>query len=111
MIVWSEFYRFSAEEVEALGTTDNTGGSHPYTLVVYLKSGNKFSVSYMDKKSQKAAMDDLCRQIDCEKKRDVEKIHNALFLLRDSVSRIDKRQLRIWRQLRDLLGLQMEESE
>ena len=109
MIVWSDYYRFSAEEVEAIGITDNTGGSHPFVLVVYLKSGNKFSISYVDKKSRQAAMTDLCRQIDGEKRRDAEKIHNKLFLLQDSVSRIDKRQLRIWRQLRDLLGLNVEE--
>lgn len=108
MVVWSDYYRFSAEEVEAIGTTDNTGGSHPFVLVVYLKSGNKFSVSYTDKKLRQAAMTDLCRQIDGEKRRDVEKIHNRLFLLEDSVNRIDKRQLRIWRQLKELLGLKDE---
>lgn len=85
-------------------------GTHPYTLTVYLKSGKSFSVSYMDKQSRRAAMLDLSRQIDSEKRRDAERIHNALYILRDSVNRIDKRQLRIWRQLRDLLGLNMEEE-
>lgn len=56
-------------------------------------------------------MIDLSRQIDSEKRRDAEKIHNALlYILRDSVNRIDKRQLRIWRQLRDLLGLNVEDE-
>ena len=53
---------------------------------------------------------DLSRQIDSEKRRDAEKIYNALYILRDTVNRIDKRQLRIWRQLRDLLGLNVEEE-
>lgn len=110
MVVWSDYYRFSAEEVEALGVDDKTSGTHPYTLTVYLKSGRSFSVSYTDKQSRRAAMLDLSRQIDGEKRWDAEKIHNKLFLLQDSVSRIDKRQLRIWRQLRDLLGLQTEED-
>lgn len=110
MIVWSEYYRFSAEDVEALGVDDKTSGTHPYTLTVYLKSGKSFSVSYMDKQSRRSAMLDLSRQIDSEKRRDAEKIYNALYILRDTVNRIDKRQLRIWRQLRDLLGLNLEEE-
>ena len=110
MVVWSDYYRFSAEDVEALGVDDKTSGTHPYTLTVYLKSGRNFSVSYMDKQSRRAAMLDLSRQIDSERRRDAEKIHNALYILRDSVNRIDKRQLRIWRQLRDLLGINVEEE-
>lgn len=111
MVVWSEYYRFSAKEAEAIGTSEKTGSSHPYALTVYLKSGNRFSVSYTDESSRRAAMVDLCRQIDAENRRDAEKIHNALFLLRDSVNRIDKRQLRIWRLLRDLLDLKEENIE
>ena len=110
MVVWSENYRFSAEDVEALGIDDKTSGTHPYTLTVYLKSGKSFSVSYMDKQSRRAAMLDLSRQIDSEKRRDAEKIHNALYILQNSVNRIDKRQLRIWRQLQDLLGKNVEEE-
>ena len=109
MVVWSDYYRFSAEDVEALGVEDKTSGTHPYTLTVYLKSGKSFSVSYMDKQSRRSAMLDLSCQIDSEKRRNAEKIHNALYILRDSVNRIDKRQLRIWQQLKALLGVKVEE--
>lgn len=109
MIVWSEHYRFSAEEVEAIGTSDSGYGSHPYMLTVYFKSGNKLSISYADITSRKNAMSDLSRQIDREKRQDTEKIHNAIYLIRDSLNRIDKRQLRIWKQLKDLLGVKVEE--
>lgn len=110
MIIWSDYYRLSAEEVEAIGTSESADRTHPYILTVYLKSGNKFSVSYIDKKSRQAAMTDLSRQIDSEKRRDAERIQNALFLLQDCANRIDKRQLRIWRQLHNLMGLQTEED-
>lgn len=110
MVVWSDYYRFSAEDVEALGVDDKTSGTHPYTLTVYLKSGRSLSVGYTDKQSRRATMLDLSRQIDSERRLDAEKIHNALYILRDSVNRIDKRQIRIWRQLRDLLGLNVEEE-
>ena len=110
MVVLCDYYRFSAEDVEALGVDDKTSGTHQYMLTVYLKSGRSFSVSYKDKQSRRAAMLDISRQIDSERRRDAEKIHNALYILLDSVKRIDKRQLRIWRQLRDLLGLNVEEE-
>lgn len=110
MVVWSEYYCFQAESVEVIGTSDGTTGTHPFMLTVYLKSGKTLSVSYSDKQSRKAAMVDLNRQIDAEMRRDNEKIHNALYILRDSVNRIDKRQLRIWRQLKTLLGVKVEDE-
>lgn len=110
MIVWSDYYRFAAQEVEAIGTNENTGRSHPYVLTVYLKSGNQFSVSYANEASRRAAMGELVRQIDREKNQIENEIRNKLYLVLDSVNRIDKRQLRIWRQLRDLLGLKVEEN-
>lgn len=109
MVVWSEYYRFSAEEVEALGTSDTNIGSHPYRLTVYFKSGSNLSVNYANMQSRKADMLALSQQIDREKRQDVEKIHNALYLLRDATNRIDKRQLRIWKQLQNLLGVKVEE--
>ena len=104
MIVWSDYYRFSAEEVEAIAISESRIGSHPFMLTVYFKSGNKLSISYADMKSRKEAMLDLSRQIDIEKRQDTEKIHNSLYILNDSINRIDKRQLRIWKQLKALLG-------
>ena len=109
MVVWSEHYMFSAEEVEAIGKSDSGIGSHPYMLTVYFKSGNKLSINYPSIHSSKEAMSDLRRQIDREKRQDTEKIHNALYLLMDSIGRIDKRQLRIWKQLKTLLGVNVEE--
>ena len=111
MIVWSEYYRFSADEVEAIGTSESMSVSHPFALTVYFKSGNKLSINYADMKSRKAALLDLSRQIDREKRSDTEKIHNSLYILKCSINRIDKRQLRIWQQLKVLLGLKGEEHD
>ena len=56
-------------------------------------------------------MIDLTWQIDREKRQDIDKIHTALYLLQDSINRIDKRQLRIWKQLKELLGVRVEELD
>jgi len=108
MVQWDEFYRFSAEEVESIGASTVESNTHPFSLTVYLKSGNKLSVCYGTEKHRKAVMIDLARQIDGEKRRDAEKIHIALSLLQGGVNRMEKRQLRIWRQLKELLGLKID---
>lgn len=110
MVQWGEFYRFSAEEVESIGVSETENRTHPYMLTVYFKSGHKLSVSYEAEKHRKAAMIYLARQIDSEKRRDAEKIHIALSLLQGGVNRMEKRQLRIWRQLKELLGIKTEEE-
>ncbi len=110
MVVWGEFYRFSAEEVESIGASTVESNTHPFLLTVYFKSGKNLSVCYGTEKHRKAAMIDLARQIDSEKRRDAEKIHIALSLLQGGVNRMEKRQLRIWRQLKELLGIKTEEE-
>ena len=110
MVTWSNFYMFSAEEVESIELSESNIDSHPFRLTVCFKSGRNLSVNYGDMASRKAALVDISRQIDAEKRRDYEKIHNALFILKDAVNRIDKRQLRIWKQLKALLGVETEEE-
>ena len=111
MVTWNDYYHFAEDSVEAIGTGDNTGGTHPYVLTVYLKSGNKMSVSYADKQSRRAAMIDLSRQINSEKRKDYEGVRCALYQLQGSINRIEKRQLRIWKQLKSLLGVNVEVEE
>ena len=111
MVVWSEYYRFSAEEVESIYVSDSETGSHPYKITVTFKSGRSLCVSYADMASRKSALNDLTRQIDREKREDFDKIHNALYLLQGLTNRIDKRQLRIYRQLRSLLGIKVAEAD
>ena len=108
MVNLENLYCFSAEEVAAIGTSEIAGSTHQFALTVYLKNENKFSVRYVDSDARNAAMHNLERQIDREKKQDFEKMHNKLFLLQDAINRVDKRQLRIWRQLKALLGVETE---
>ena len=108
MIAFSNFYNFPAEEVEYLQVSENTTGDYRFVLTVCLKSGNKCTVSYGDSRSRDAAKCDLLRQIEKEKQADAEKIISTLTLLRYTIERIDKRQLRIWRQLKALLGVKTE---
>lgn len=111
MIAWSKYYRFPAEEVSCVeASPDSNQAQYPYKLTVHLKGGKSYSVSYADEKSRNKDMDNISRQVAAARRSDYELLYNQVYLLRDALSRVDKRQLRIWRQLRDLLGVKpMEE--
>lgn len=113
MISLSKYYHFKAEEVEYVEVAKSEEATYPYRLSVHLKSGNIASVNYQNETDRNRARDELVRGIDRERREDDEKISNALRLLQNissTIGTIDRRQLRIWRQLRDLLGLKIEED-
>lgn len=109
MIALSKYYNFSAEEVEYIEVSDSNK-DYPYRLTVHFKSGQACSVNYTDSQSRENARAEIVRRVEYQKRADTEKIQNSLYLIRSELSRIDKRELRIWRQLRDLLGLRVEED-
>lgn len=110
MIAWSKYFNFNAEDVEHIEATDLTTGDYRFKLSVHFKSGNQISVNYLDAKSRDSARVSLVGQIDRARREDVEKLLNQLTLLNYSNERIERRQLRIWRQLKALLGISMEEE-
>lgn len=110
MIAWSKYFHFNAEDVEYIEAIDSTSGEYPYRLTVHLKSGNAPSVSYQDSKSRDTARNEMVRLIDQVRHEDTEKILNQLTLLNYSIRTIDRRQLRIWRQLKVLLGVTVDEK-
>lgn len=110
MIAWDKYFYFNAEDVEYIETIDSTSGDHPYRLTVHLKSGNAPSVSYRDSKSRDSERNNLVRLVNRARREDTDRILNQLTLLEDTVKRIDRRQLKIWRQLKALLDLSVEEE-
>lgn len=84
---------------------------YPHNLTVRLKNGQSLGVDYATEASRNRDREKLIRQIDSELRRDSEKIQSQLFVLQDTIRRIDKRQLRIWRQLKALLDLNDKAAE
>lgn len=106
MISLGNYYHLSAEEISCVEASSNSSNEQfPYKLVVHLKDGKSFGVNYTDKKTRDKEGDNIVRQINYARRNDYEKLYNQVYLLRDALSRMDKRQLKIWRQLRDLLGV------
>lgn len=110
MIAWGKYFHFNAEDVEYIEAIGSTSGEYPYRLTVHLKRGNAPSVYYKDSKSRDTARNELVRLVDRVRHEDTEKILNQLTLLKYSNERIERRQIRIWRQLKALLGLSMEDE-
>lgn len=89
-------------------TVSTSGMDYPYNLTVHLKSGNKIGVNYRHEADRNRDRGKLVNQIDSDLRRDSEQIQYQLYLIRDTARRIDKRQLRIWQQLKALLNLKGE---
>lgn len=110
MIDFEGYYIFPAEEVASI-QIHTTAGEYPYAVTISLKSGQKHQVNYKDNKGRDKAARDLRRQIEMELREVNADIRNSLFLLDDKIKRIDKRQLRIWQQLKKLLGIKDQGDE
>lgn len=110
MISLGTYYHFAASEIEFVEVS-TVNAEYPYTLTVHLKSGACRSINYKDEKKRNYARDNLIRQIEHERRNDYERLYNAVSLLSHDVKTINGRQLRIWRQLRDLLNLKIEEEK
>lgn len=110
MINFDTYYSFAAYQVEYI-SAESGSDIHPYALAVYLKSGKRLCVNYKSRKDRDNAKQLMVNRIESELRRDREQILNRLYLIDDAVKRIDKRQLRVWRQLKALLHLSGEVDE
>lgn len=109
MIDFEGYNSFPASEVAAIETSnDKRDISYPWKLTVQLKSGRSYTVCYQTKTARDGMKKQLEREIDRELSGDIEeaidRINNRLFLVQDTLRRVEGRQLRIWRQLKAILG-------
>lgn len=109
MVTLNKYYHFSANEIEYMEVS-TVPGDFPYRITVHLKSGAQVSVSYKTESNRDSDRYNLVKQIECEQKRDFERLWNEIYLLKGDVKTLNHRQLRIWRQLRDLLKVKVEED-
>lgn len=87
--------------------------SHPYRLTIRCKSGREYSVNYADETSRDRIAKQFAQQVERsvrDRDRTMEAIFNRLYLMDDRLRRVDKRGLRIWQQLKALLGVEVEEK-
>lgn len=116
MVNFGGYYTFSADQVEYISATSSDDLDYPYSLSAYLKSGKMLAISYKTEKARDTAKSIMVNRIESELKQTqnldrLDAIHSRILLLERMVERIDKRQLRIWRQLKALLRLTGDNEE
>lgn len=108
MVEIGKLYCFSAREIECIEASNVTGR---FRLTVHMKSGKSYSVDYANESARDIAQAGIIRQFDRDISELDQKILNQLYLIQGTVERTDKRQLRIWRQLKALLGTEVEDTD
>lgn len=109
MICYNGQY-FAAEQIDMIECCDSGNSDYPFSLAVVLRNGKRYSVMYSKKGDRDAAAQKTARMVEAELRGTMERVLSELRLLNLSMKTLDKRQLRIWRQLKKLLALQDEEG-
>ena len=105
MIDFEGYYLVPPDQVAYIETRRG-GGDAQYGLFLGLSGGG-----YRTEEARKAAYTKLARQVEIGKRQDREDILYRLRLIEACINKTDKRTLRIWKQLQQLLHLESEETE
>lgn len=111
MIDFEGYYHVAAEQIEYIDMKTNANNNAPFGLFLHLTSGKELGVWYRTEALRKAGYAKLTRQIESEKRQNDNAVLGRLYQIEAIVNRVDKRTLRIWRQLKGLLHLEGEEAE
>lgn len=110
MIDFEGYYLVPPDQVAYIETRRG-GGDAQYGLFLGLSGGKELGVWYRTEEARKAAYTKLARQVEIGKRQDREDILYRLRLIEACINKTDKRTLRIWKQLQQLLHLESEETE
>lgn len=110
MIDFEGYYLVPPDQVAYIETRRG-GGDAQYGLFLGLSGGKELGVWYRTEDARKAAYTKLARQVEIGKRQDREDILYRLRLIEACINKTDKRTLRIWKQLQQLLHLESEETE
>ena len=105
MIDFEGYYLVPPDQVAYIETRRG-GGDAQYGLFLGLSGGKELGVWYRTEEARKAAYTKLARQVEIGKRQDREDILYRLRLIEACINKTDKRTLRIWKQLQQLLHLE-----
>ena len=109
MIDFEGYYLVPPDQVAYIETRRG-GGDAQYGLFLGLSGGKELGVWYRTEEARKAAYTKLARQVEIGKRQDGEDILYRLRLIEACINKTDKRTLRIWKQLQQLLHLETEQE-
>lgn len=102
MIDFEGYYLVPPDQVAYIETRRG-GGDAQYGLFLGLSGGKELGVWYRTEEARKAAYTKLARQVEIGKRQDREDILYRLRLIEACINKTDKRTLRIWKQLQQLM--------
>lgn len=108
MINLNRYFNFAASEIEWIEVKTIAGSEYPYKIIVHLKSGTSASVAYVNESERNKEREILVKQIENERRLNYERLYSSLCSIENDMKTLNRRQLRIWRQLRDLLGIKVD---
>lgn len=109
MVQLDGYYCFDATEIAYVRKVTISGVDHPYRLYVGVKGGQEYGVNYATEKMRNDAYTRFVSSIERERREPIERLRWELGLIQSTLKTIDKRQMKIWRQLRNLLDVKVEE--
>ena len=101
----------SEDMIETIEKRNSGDKDYPYSISVCLRNGKTFSVSYKNESRRNADAFSYAKAVEREKNKELDEILTSLINLKWTINRVDKRQLRIWRQLKALLNLEVDEED
>ena len=110
MIDFGGYYLVPVEQIEYIDASSSEDGTGWHNLNAHLLSGRVLTIKYRSKTARDEGWRKLYTEIEAERRRSSDEIIARLSLIRDGVERVDKRQFRIWKQLKTLLNVEPEEK-
>lgn len=113
MIEFDGYYFVAEEDIEAIIKGSSGMKSHPYRLTIRCKSGREYVLNYAGEVERDRIAKEFAQQVERsvrDRDRTMEAIFNRLYLMDDRLRRVDNRGLRIWRQLKALLGVELKDG-
>ena len=110
MVRFDEDHYFDANEIAYVRKKNDLSEKYLYQIFVGMKNGKEYGVSYLNEKDRD---DEHCRliyDIERERRQPTENLRWEIKAIKNALGTMDKRQKRIWRQLKDLLNLKEEET-
>lgn len=111
MIEFDRHYYINETDVVGILKLEEAG-EYPFHLKVRTRDGKEYGVCYQGKAERDREAKKIAQQVErsaYDRDRTLESIYNRLYLMDDRLRRVDKRGLRIWQQLKALLGVEVQE--
>ena len=110
MIEFGSDSGITESEIVCIRAEQSEREDYPYRLIARTKDGQEHGIDYKEKKDRDTERRRVVAEIELKKNRKrTEDVKLELLQLKNGIERLERRQKRIWRQLKDLLDEKVEE--